>query len=330
MTQPWKLRNANGDVDPTTAGYSYAIRTVTALRAKTIQQKFFEVAPADYMPVIPGEGAWMQEIRTNLEYAISGDFESGFMNTAQGQASLPTVDVALSNKNAKIKTWAKGYEYTIPELELALASSNWDVVAGKTRALKKNWDLGLQKIAFLGAASDTAIPGMLTSPDVTINTSALTANISGLSATDFQTLVSSILALYRTNANYTQWPNRFVIPEDDWSGLGSATASGFPIGDKITYLENFFKRITGRSDFKIMPLAYGNAAQNLDTINVGTGKNRYALYNDDPETVRMDIPVPFQFINPTPRGISFEGAAVGQYTGAIVYRPREVLYMDHA
>jgi hypothetical protein len=326
--KPWKLTNANGDVDPTLTGYQYAIRTTTALRAKTIQQKFFEIAPADYVPVIPGEGAWMQEIRSNLEYSISGDFEGGIINTGQNQSQLANVDVAMSNKNAKIKTWAKGYEYSIPELELALASTNWDVVAGKTRALKKNWDLGIQKVTFLGMLTDTLVPGLLTNSDITIDTTTIPANLSSLSADDFQTFVANVLAVYRRNANFTAWPNRFVVPEDDWTGLATATSAGFPIVDKITYMENFFKKITGRADFRIMPLAYGNAAQNAGFVSAN-GKFRYVLYNEDAETMRMDIPVPFQFINPTPRAISFEGAGVGQFTGLVIYRPREVIYFDH-
>ena len=321
----YKLRNANGDVDPSSLGYQYAIRTTTALRAKSLKQKFYEIPPADYVPVIPGEGAWRQEIRTNLEYAVSGDFEAGIINTGQNQAQLASVDVMLGNKNAKIKTWAKGYEYSIPELELALASTNWDVVGGKTDALKKNWDLGLQKVAFLGMLADSDVPGLLTNPDVTIDTTTIIENLSAMSADDIQAFVANVLAVFRANANYTAWPNRFVIPEDDWVGLGSATSADFPIGDKITYLENFFKRLTGRADFKILPLVYGNKAQNTAEIN----HFRYALYNDDAETLRMDMPVPFQFINPTPRAISFEGAAVGQHTGCIVYRPREVVYFDH-
>ncbi len=325
----WKLRNSNGDVDPTATGYQFAIRTTTALRAKTLKQKYYEVAPADYISVIPGEGAWMQDIRTNLEYALAGDFENGIINTGQNQSQLASVDVAMSNKNAKIKTWAKGYEYSIPELELALASSNWDVVSGKTNALKKNYDLGIQKVAFLGMLTDSDVPGLLTNSDVTIDTVTIPQNVSAMDSTDFQTFVAAVLSAYRANASFTAMPNRFVMPEDDFLGLGSATAAGFPLGDKITYLENFFKKLTGKSDFRILPLAYGNAAQNAGYINGNTGKNRYALYNDDPETIRMDIPVPFQFINPTPRAISFEGAAVGQFTGAIVYRPKEVLYFDH-
>lgn len=328
--EKWKLRNSNGDVDPTSLGYDYAIRTTTALRAKTLKQKYFEVAPADYFSVIPGEGAWLEQIRTNLEYGLSGNFESGIVNKGINQSQLNSVDVALSNKNAKIKTWAMGYEYSIIELEMALAASNWDVVAGKTNMLKKAYDLGLQKVAFLGMLSDSDVPGLLTNPDVTIDTVTIPQNISAMDPDAFQTFVSAVLSAYRANANFTAYPNKLIMPEDDFLGLGSATSSSFPLGDKITYLESFFKKLTGRSDFKIMPLAYGNAAQNAGYINGNTGKNRYVLFNDDPETVRMDVPVPFQFINPTPRAISFEGAAVSQFTGAIVYRVPEVMYFDHS
>lgn len=326
----YRLRNSNGDIDPTATGYDYAIRTVTAIRAKTLKAKYFEVPPADYMPVIVGEGAWRQESRTNFEFLVSGDFESMTVHTGQNDTSLPSVDVAAANKSAKHYTFAGGYNYSIIDLEMALASDNWDIVAGKTNGLKKVYDLGIQKVSFLGRKGDTLAPGLLTNSDVTIDLTTITQNISAMDAATFQTFVAAVIGAYRSNANYTAYPNRFVMTEDDFNGMATATSSGFPIGDKITYLENAFKKLTKRSDFQVLPLAYGNAAQNAGYINGTVGKNRYALYNDDPETIRMDIPVPFQFINPTPRGISFEGAAVGQYTGAIVYRTREVMYFDHS
>ena len=234
----YRLRNSNGDIDPTATGYDYAIRTVTAIRAKTLKAKYFEVPPADYMPVIVGEGAWRQESRTNFEFLVSGDFESMTVHTGQNDTSLPSVDVAAANKSAKHYTFAGGYNYSIIDLEMALASDNWDIVAGKTNGLKKVYDLGIQKVSFLGRKGDTLAPGLLTNSDVTIDLTTITQNISAMDAATFQTFVAAVIGAYRSNANYTAYPNRFVMTEDDFNGMATATSSGFPIGDKITYLEN--------------------------------------------------------------------------------------------
>ena len=326
-----KLLNSDGNIDSASLGYQYATQTTTFIRERVVEQKFYQVPVADYIPVDVGVGAWMEDIKTNLVYEVAGDFESGIMSVASGPSQLATVDVATSPKSAKVITWAKGYQYAVPEVQKALASNNWDVVSGKMAALVKNWQLGIQKIGFLGLQQDLAnVPGLLTNSEVTVDTATITKNISSMSAAEFQALVAAILGAYAANANYTAMPDTFVMPLSDFLGLGTATASGFPIGSMIDYLTNFFKQITGEKDFKILPLAYAQAAQNAGYINGGSGKNRYCLYRRNPETLKMDIPVDFT-LNPagTSNNFNFQGVGAGQFTGAIFYRPAEAIYFDH-
>jgi len=326
-----KLLNTDGNIDSSSLGYQYATQTTTFIRERVVAQKFYQVPIADFVPVDVGVGAWMEDIKTNLVYDIAGDFESGIVSTASAPAQLSTVDVGTSPISAKVVTWAKGYQYSVPEVSKALAANNWDVVSGKMSALVKNWQLGLQKIAFLGLQQDLAsVPGLLSSPEVSVNTSVITANISSLSSTLFQALVANILAAYSANANFTVLPNTFVMPLSDFLGLGTAASSGFPIVDMISYLENMFKKLTGEKDFKILPLAYSQKAQNAGYWTA-LGTNRYCLYRRDPETIKMDIPVDF-LLNPagTANNFNWQGVGAGQFTGAIFYRPAEALYFDHA
>lgn len=329
FVQGMTVLNANGDVDVSTLGYQYTIQTVTQIRAKTVVQKFYRVAPADFMPVIVGTGAWMEEIKTNLVYDAAGPFESGIISVASGPSQIGQVDVGIAPINTKITTWAKGYQYSTPEIQKALASNNWDVVSSKMEGLKRNWDLGIQKTAFLGILGDlTNTPGLYTQPNVTSNLTTITGKISGLNAADFQTLVSKILAAYATNCSYTAMPNTFVIPMDDYLGLGVAASSQFPVTSQLDYLLNMFRQITQNPNFQIKPLAYGNPAQNAAYVSAN-GKNRYILYNNDPDTLWLDVPVDFTL---TPAGtannFNWQGVAAGQFTGVTVARPAEVLYFD--
>ncbi len=321
------LKNSNGNIDSNTLGYQYTTQTTTFIRERVVEQKFYTVPIADYVPVDVGVGAWMEDIKTNLTYDIAGDFASGLVSLSSSPSAIPTVDVGTAPVNAKVYTWAKAYQYSVPEVSKALAGDNWDVVSGKMSALVKNWQLGLQAIAFLGLQQDqTNCPGLLTSPQVTINTSVITANISSLGSAAFQTLVANILGAYLSNAAYTVMPNTFVMPLSDFAGLGTAASNQFPINDMISYLTNFFVKITGEKDFKILPVAYAQQAQNAAFNNT----NRYCLYRKDPETVKMDIPVDFT-LNPagTANNWNWQGVGGGQFTGAIYYRPSEAIYFDH-
>jgi hypothetical protein len=215
-------------------------------------------------------------------------------------------------------------EYTIFDVEQALLANNWDIIERKHVARKKNWDLGIQKIAFLGSTTDTRLPGLLTNTNINTNTSLITAYINSLSATNLQTFVTTLINTYFANTNSTAMPNRFVIPYADWTGLPAltpGTVGTYPV-PLIEYLEKAFKAAVSpyEKDFKIIPLAYCDAANN------SAGLHYYMLYRDDPETIRMDIPVPYTTTQPNSlNNFSFADVGYGQYTGCNVYRNLEVM-----
>jgi len=324
-----ELMNSNGSVNQSALGYQYTIQTTTLIAAETIAQKFYEEAVADFAPVLVGRGPWMEDIKTNLTFDAAGPFESGVQDLAS-RDQIGNVEVGMSPINAKIATWAKGYMYSLPEIQKALASNNWDVVAAKYKALTKNWQLGIQKVGFLGRQADlTNYPGLLSNPGVNVNAAFIGGPISDMDATAFQAFVAGIIGLYLANANDTRYPNRFVMPRADFVGLAAPVSSAFPMISKLEYLEKAFKAICG-ADFKILCTAYANKARNAGFWAVG-GTDRYALYNADRETIHMDIPVDL-FINAPATGNNFQwqGVGAGQFTGMIVYRAPEVMYFDDA
>jgi len=331
-TQGLTLFNANGDVNSTSTGYQIAIDTLTYIKKQITEQKFYKVAPADFVPICVGDGAFKQNILTNLSFSNSEDFESGNIQSGASGSRLASVDASVASKSAKVVNWAKQKSYSIFDIEQALQANNWDAVYAKERARKTNWDLGIQEIAFIGSRSDPAVTGLLNNPNVTINTSLITAPISGLSAANFATFVQTLISTYFTATNSTQMPTHFVLPYTDFLGLQTltpGTVGTYPL-PQIDYLLMAFKAATRNPNFKIEPLAYCEKANNLTRINVGTGKQVYALYNKDDETLRMDIPVDYTSTNPnSTNNFQFNDVAYGQYTGVSVLRNLEVLYFQY-
>ncbi len=326
MDKDWNMRNANGSIDSATLGVQYVIQTTTLIRARVIEQVFYEVAPAEYMPVVIGEGAYMENIETNVEYQSAGDFESGFQSTAE-ETRITNVDANIAPINAVIKTWVGGYQYTDLAVEKALRSNNWNPIEAKMRANKKRWDLGVQKIAFLGSYSDSRIPGLLTNSGVTANTAVITKNISSMSYTEYGAFVAAIMAAYFLNANDTVLPDTFAIPYQDWLGLVTPINPQFPNVSMLTYMKEAFAAATGNANFKMYPCAYCDKANNTAFNNT----NRYVLYRNNEETMRMDIPLPFVLRAPmSSDNFRWNGVALGQLTGLVIYRVPEVLYFDHS
>lgn len=313
--------NAAGDFDVQGAGFQYAITTMSQIRSEIIKQIFFEVSIADYLPVDVGFAAWKSEIVQNLEFLSVGRFADGVVN--QGNSRRAKVDAGITQIRMPIKTWAVKATWTIAEIAEAASAGNWDVVESKLRALKKDWDLGIQETAFNGFAGDTEITGLLTNASVTINPDVITEDISGMSDTEFQTFVKTLLTQYYANSNSTRLPTKFIMPTADYLGMAAAASATFPNISKLEYLENSLKKMTANDGFKILPLTYAQAANNPEA------KDRYVLYRDDPETLKLTIPVDLTMNQAyTINGFDFEQLAYGQFSGVLINRPREVLYFD--
>ena len=320
-----RLLNANGDIDPAASGYQYLIETLSYIRSTIIQQKFYEIAFADYIPVDVGEGAWMEEIVQNLTFNTGGSFYQGDVDIQTETGRIAMVGAGLDKIQMDVKTWAKGTGWTIMEIAKAAAANNWDVVESKLRSLKKNWDLGVQETAFLGHPDGT-LTGLLNSAEVTINTSLITVSLSSMSEAQFTAFVAGLLPAYFTNSNDTTIPDTFVIPNSDYLGLGVPYSDTFPNISKLQYMLDFLSRMTGNPNFTILGLSYAQSSINSSR---GISKNRYTLYKNDPDTMKMAVPVDFTMLEAdTSNKINWQQAAYGQYSGVLVNRKREVLYLD--
>lgn len=321
------LTNANGDIDPSSSGFKYIIDSLSYIRSRVIEQRFYEIEIANYMPMDVGEAAWSEEIVQNLVFNLGGNFYEGDVDTMQGNGRIANVDAAMSPIRMPVKTWAKATGWTIMEIAKAAAASNWDVVETKLKALKKNWDLGIQETAFLGHPVITAMTGLLNDPEVNINTTLITEPLATMSETEYTAFVAGILAAYYANSNSTRLPTTFVMPTDDYLGMVAPYSSTFPNVSKLQYLLDALKKATQNENFKILPLTYAQSGINntLRSLN----KDRYTLYIEEPDTLSMSIPVDFTMLEAdTSNKIMWQQAAYGQYSGCLINKKREVLYID--
>lgn len=305
-------------------GFNIDVTTLTTIMKKITEQKFFEIPPADFMPVRVGEGAYSADLTTYRSFALGGGFENGIIDSGQANSKLASADAGVDSLTVPVKNWAKTIGWTLFELEQAAKSGNWDIVTAKERARKKNWDLGIQKVAFLGIDGDSSVNGLLTQAGVTINTTTITKAISSMTGTELKAFVKDVLDKYRANCERTAWPTHFTIPESDYLGLAGPSDAQFHIKSTMQVLLETFRTMTKNDNFQIMSLAYGDAAYN------GLSKQRYALYNSEEESLRMDIPVDYtSTLANSIDNFSFQNVGFGQFTGALAYRPKEMIYFQY-
>lgn len=314
-------------------GYEINITSLTTIMKKITEQKFFEIAPADYLPLRVGEGAWSSNLVTYRSFELGGQFEEGVVNLGANNSRLAAADGGVDSLTIQVINWAKTIGWSIFDLELAAKSGNWDLVTAKEKARKKNWDLGIQRVAFLGASglngSSGSCLGLLNQSGITVNTTVITKAISSMSVSELKVFTASVIEAYRSNNNRTAWPTHFVIPESDYNGLASQASPDFPIKSTLQLLEEMFQTICRNKSFKILPLAYGDAAYHSDVSSIA-GKQCYVLLNYDEESLRMDLPV--DYTNTLANSVDnfmFQNVGYGQFTGVLAYRPLELLYFQY-
>ncbi len=325
------LQNQYGGHDQTpflnSLGYEVAITTMTAICDKVSEQKFYDTPPADYLPIRVGQGTYSTNITTYRSFQIADEFETGIINTGGQNGRMATADAGVDALNIRVFPWAKAIGWSIFDLEFAARSGNWDLVAAKEEARKTNWDLGIQRIAFLGARGNNGASGqclgLLNQSGITVNTTTITQPINAMSPSDLKQFCSLVVENYRSNCNRTAWPTHFIIPESDYNGLAAQASADFPIKSTLEVLEDMFKTITRNKGFKILPLAYSDAAFS------GFSYQQYVLLKYDEKSVRMDIPL--NYTNTLANSLdnfSFQNAGMGQFTGVLSYRPLELLYFQ--
>jgi hypothetical protein len=325
-TKPDYRLNSPGDTPEASTGYQIAIDTLTYIVRTVTAQKFYEVNPSDYLPVMVGEGSFANDFLNNLTFSNAADFESGIINSASSNARLDTVETAVASITTENIYWAKALEYSINDVQRALFANNWDLIESKHKAMKKNFDLGIQKIAFLGSRTDTAdIQGLLNNTKVNIvaSPSYLNVPISSMTAAQFSTFVGTVIGAYVTNANATAIPDTFLIPLSDYLGLAAPVSSDFPFNSKLEYLRKAFVEITGNEKFAIKKLAYADA-----TYNAAYGINQqvYILYRNDSDSFHMRVPQPYTVLQPgTSNNYQWQQVCTAQFTGNIILRPLEQL-----
>jgi hypothetical protein len=190
---------------------------------------------------------------------------------------------AVEAVRVPILNWGDKVVYTIFDLEMASKSGNWSLFESLETARKTKWDLGIQEIAFWGYDANANVRGLLNQTNVTANTTLITKLISSMTAAEINAVAAGLIAAYRTNCNYSAMPTHFIIPESDFTGLGSATDAAFPIKSKLAFLEDALKLVTMNPNFKVLPSAY--AVKAINAAVSGLNKNVYTLLKYDPTSL---------------------------------------------
>lgn len=318
---------ANALFDYPNAGVVQTVDTITDIVQGVIVTKYYELAGqtlSDFINIdASGRGAYAGEIFQFTSAYVGAPFKQCIINPAStGIHNDATADVAVDGISQRNNFYRQKYSISQEGLKMAAVNRvGFDLIEQKEKARKKNWDLGLQDILFLGLGDGRTF-GLLNQPGVTINTSLIPAAINNMTVAQLKTFAGTALATAFAATNYTIMPNRWAMPTNEYLALGVPYGDTFGMPTVKDVLETAFKAAGAPSDFRIVHSLYNETAGS-------NGGARHVFYNTDPDNVIMHTPKPY-----TPHPLYAAGAldmisdAEGQFTGVWLKRPTSMLYVD--
>lgn len=320
----FKLAKLNNAAAVDTLGYEKLISTQTEIVAGVIETKYYELlgqSLSDFVPFDVGRGAYATNIFQYTSAYVGSPFEAGLVQPSEGLGINAKANIAIDGITMKNNFWRMDYEISHEVVEMAkVGVEAFSIIEEKEKARKKVYDLGMQKVTFLGL-DDNATYGLLNQPAATVNTSLFPASLAEMSAAQLATFASTAIGTFLANNNSTAMPNRMIIPTSDFVALGAPSNPDYPLKTKLQIIEDAFRQ-AGAADFKILHTTYNETAG-------ATGQKRYVLYRYDADSIRMYVPKEYtpHALHPM-NGIDFVSVAEAQFTGVQLLRPAEFMYAD--
>lgn len=299
-------------------GVQMDLTTLTIILKTISSQKFYQIPLEKYLKQ-DVDGGWADQLLQIREFLPTKPM-SGFMDQSAHGAKMAIADATVDGLYIPVITWAKQIGLSIAEVNQAALLENYSLIEGKERSRKKSHDLDMQQLMFLGHKK---VNGLLSfGSDVTIDTTTIGGLISDMNFTELNTFAKSMVESYRHNCERTAYANKFVIPEVDFNGLAAQANPQFPLRTKLSMLKEAFDTISPRP-VEILPCVYCDARYNK------LGVNRYALYNDDIDTIRnlKAIDYTATMMNNID-GWNLVNTAFARTAGVVLNRPKELMYFD--
>ncbi len=321
----FELKRLNNAAAVGDAGFEKLITTQTEIVAGVIETKYYTLLGqtlSDFVPFDVGRGAYSTNIFQYTSAYVGAPFEAGLVQPSEGLGINAKANIQIDGISIKNNFWRMDYEVSHEVIEMGKVNAQaFSIIEEKEKARKKIYDLGMQKLTFLGLENEAGVYGLLNQPTATVNTSLFPVSLAEMSADQFAAFASNSVATFLTNNNNTQLFNRLVIPTSDWTALNVPVNPNYPTMTKREMLEKAFEAV-GVREFKLLHSVYNETAST-------TGGKRYAFYNYDADSIKIYIPKQY-----TPHalypmnGVDFISVAEAQFSGVQLLRPLEFMYAD--
>ena len=317
----------NSGIDAT-PGFEQTVTTLTQIVAGVVNTLYYELMGqklSDFVKIEVGTGAYATNLTQFASSYVGSPFEQGIINpTASGINADANSNIKIGALSIPNNFWRMKYEVGQELVRMAARNAEtFSIIEENEKARKKTWDLGLQKVTFL-ANNNNSVKGygLLKQPNVTVNTTLMTAELDAMTDVQFQTFLANVAGVYAANSNGTMMFNRMLIPQKAYLALQQPYGA---FGEtRLSVMERAFKGIVG-DDFKIVHATYCTGA----TAGGNASKGRYVFYNNNEDNLIMHLPKPYTPYPLFPQGaLDMISDAEGQFATPYLKRIDSMLYAD--
>lgn len=303
-------------------GLDVLASSLSTFREKVIDQKLPDIVFPEFVAVnSEGGTGLMSKLTTHMEGV--GSLDDGLIGVKT--TSVDTVDFEFQTVETPIVAWAKSTSYTLREIEIAQrAGINVDL--NRLMKLRQNADQTLQKVAFIGHATDARITGLLNNPNIkTVQQSkTATKSFEQLTGDELSAVFVEMFKRGLESTNLIEAPNFIIVPALDYVELATKNRGA---GTDTTVLNYVLEALQGAAGkpvtIKPCPLKYADTAG-------AKGKKRMMCYINDPEHVEFDIPVAPEVLDPQPKSLNSIEVGMRMDFGSVVFHePNSAIYIDY-
>lgn len=309
------------------AGFEQTITTTTQIVKGVVDTLYYELMGqklSDFVKIEVGTGAYATNLTQFASTYVGSPFKAGIINpTASGINADANTNIKIGMLSIPNNFWRM--KYNIGQEAVRMAARNaetFSLIEENEKARKKTWDLGLQEATFISDNTDVKGYGLLKQPNVTVNTTLMTAELDAMSDAQFQTFLSQVCGVYAANSNGTMMFDRMLIPQKAFLALQQPYGS---YGEtRLSVMERAFKGIVG-DGFKVVHATYCTGA----TAGGNATKGRYVFYNSNEDNLIMHLPKPYTPYPLFPQGaLDMISDSEGQFATPYLKRIDSMLYAD--
>ena len=211
-----RLQVSNSGIGSTT-GFEQAIETTTQIVSGVVNTLYYELMGqklSDFVKIEVGTGAYSTNLFQYASTYVGSPFKAGLIEpTASGINADANSNIKIGSLSIPNNFWRMKYNVRQELIQMAARNAEtFSIIEENEKARKKTWDLGLQEATFKGLGDGKSY-GLLNQPNVTVNTTLMSAELDAMTDAQFQTFLANAAGVFAANSNGTIMFNRMLIPQ---------------------------------------------------------------------------------------------------------------------